>query len=108
MLASATFVAEVLAAGFFFPLFILAVIFSRATWSNALVPPTIAANDGMGPFGGCGGAPLAGGAWGEGTTKGHGRDDWVWSGALTCAGGRCGTLCDRSCRLDWIWLSGVE
>jgi len=94
--ASATFVTEVLSDDLFFPLFFLAAKFSRAASSNLLVPPTMAANNGVRPFEGCGGAPLAGGAWGPETAKGCGRDGWVWGGAI---------LCDRSRRLDWIWLS---
>ena len=54
--ASAAFVAEVLSVDFFFPLCLLAAMFSQAASSNLLVAPMIAANDGVGPLGGCGGA----------------------------------------------------
>jgi len=82
LLASATFVAEVLVVGFFFPLFFLAAMFSLAASSSLLVPPTIAANDGVGPLGGWGGAPVAGGAWGGWIAEGRGREDWAWGGAV--------------------------
>jgi len=51
LLASATFVAEVLVVEPFFSLFFLAAMFSRAALSNLLVPHTNAANDAMGPLG---------------------------------------------------------
>ena len=103
LLAYTTFIAEVLALGLFFPLlFILAAMLSWAASSNLLVPPTIATNNGVGPFGACGGAPLVRRVGGVGTVEGCWREDWAWGAAITCAGGRCATLCDRSRRLDWI------
>ena len=108
-LASATFAGEVLASDLFFPLlFFSAAITSRAASSNLLVPPTTAVNDGMGPVGGREGAPLPWQAGGVGTLGGRGRDDWAWGGAINCVGGKWVTLCDRSRRLNWIWLSWFE